>query len=304
MPVEIKLLRGFKNPINNENNSMSLLVKSDLDLKEHLISAEEKLRVSLNSIFQNYYSNHITYFYHKLQVLYENKKEHLCSKTYFTDIGNLKRDLNASLKETLRIAYGKKISHFVNVTIRLNDHVIELSQEEFKDLNLKLRSDLSKMNDKKALFVDYNNEDLIIPPPEQFRDGYKPKPLKKKEKNNSKPIKKETDDSLFIDDDDDENAKKTVNVKPSKKALAYDCLFIDDDNDENAKKAVNVKPLKKKPKKPKKTVNIKPLENNNSSDSPVINNDDDDELIMRLNDELDRLNEIHGNWCDHGRWFN
>ena len=39
MPVEIKPLKGFENPINNESNTLSLLVKSDYGLNEHLWQA-------------------------------------------------------------------------------------------------------------------------------------------------------------------------------------------------------------------------------------------------------------------------
>ena len=53
MTVQIKLLRGFKNYINNEFNTMSFLVKSDLELKEHLSNAREKLLVSLTNIMDN-----------------------------------------------------------------------------------------------------------------------------------------------------------------------------------------------------------------------------------------------------------
>ena len=36
MSVEIKPLKGFSNPINNESSTLSLLVKSDYGLNEHL----------------------------------------------------------------------------------------------------------------------------------------------------------------------------------------------------------------------------------------------------------------------------
>ena len=229
MTVQIKLLKGFRNFVNNEMNTLSLLVKSDLVLRNRLSNAHEKILTSLTCILENFDSNIVIFFYHKLSVIYENKMEYLCTKNYYTDLGQLVSSLDSSIEEIIKMTYGEFRSHFVNVTIKLNDgdNVYELSQKEFKDLNLKLRSALSKMNEEEDLFNDYNNEDNIIPPPKQFRDGYKPKTLKKKEK--------ETNESLFIDDDDDEN------VKPIKK---------------KPKKTVNIKPIKKKPKK---TVNIKPI---------------------------------------------
>ena len=233
MTVQIKLLKGFRNFVNNEMNTLSLLVKSDLVLRNHLSNAYEKILTSLTCILENFDSNIVIYFYHKLSVIYENKMEYLCTKNYYTDLGQLKSSLDSSIEEVIKMTYGKFQSHFINVTIKLNDDdIYELSQKEFKDLNLKLRSALSKMNEEEYLFHDYNNEDNIIPPPKQFRDGYKPKPLKKKEK--------VTDDSLFMDYDDNENvkpikkkSKKTVNIKPIKKS----------DNVKPIKKSNNVKPI-------------------------------------------------------------
>ena len=57
MTVQIKPLKGFKNPINNEKNTLSLLVKSDFKLQEHISKAREKLLVSLTNIIGNYDSN-------------------------------------------------------------------------------------------------------------------------------------------------------------------------------------------------------------------------------------------------------
>ena len=229
MTVQIKLLKGFKNLINNESNTLSLLVKSDLVLRNHLSNAHEKILTSLTSILENFDSNIVIYFYHKLSTVYENKMDYLCTKDYYyTDLDQLVSSLDSSIEEIIKMTYGKFKSHFINVTIKMNDcdNVYELSQKDFNDLNLKLRSALSKMNEEEDLFNDYNNEDNIIPPPKQFRDGYKPKPLKKKPKKtvNIKHIKK--DDSLFIDDDEDENVKpikKSNNVKP----INDDSLFID-----------------------------------------------------------------------------
>ena len=233
MTVQIKLLKGFKNFVNDEFNTLSLLVKSDLVLRHHLSNAYEKILTSLTCILENFDSNIFIHFYHKLSTIYENKMEYLCTKNYHTDLDQLISNLDTSIEEVIKMTYGKFQSHFINVTIKLNDddNVYELKPKEFKDLNLKLRSELSKMNKEEDLFNDSNNEDYIIPPPKQFRDGYKPKPLKNKEK--------ETDDSLFMDYDDNENVKptkkkpkKTVNIKPIKKSnnvkpINDDSLFID-----------------------------------------------------------------------------
>ena len=237
MTVQIKLLKGFKNPINNEMNTLSLLVKSDLNLKEHLSKAKEKLLTALTCIMEAYNQNYIIYFYHKLQVIYENKTEYLSTKAYLTNSCNLKRDLNSSVEEVLKMTYGKKTSHFVNLRIKLNDDVIELSKDELSNLNWKIRSNISKMNNEEILFVNDNV-----------------KQIKKNEKETSvKPIKKAIDDSLFIDEDNIKPIKK--NEKNNKKVHIVepidDSLFIDDEE--------NVKPFKKN----KKVDIVKRIKKNN-----------------------------------------
>ena len=259
MTVQIKPLKGFKNPINDEMNTLSLLVKSDLDLKEHLSKAKEKLLTALTCIMENYNSNYIIYFYHKLQVLYENKTEYLSTKSYFTDLGNLRRDLNSSIEEVLKMTYGKKTSHFVNVTIKLSDDVIELSKDEFSNLNWKIRSNISKMNDEEILFVDNNNNKEPIK-----KDNDDVKTIKK-DNDDVKTIKKVNDasDSLFIDDNDVKPIKKNEkdnSVKPIKKAID-DSLFID--NEENVKpfkKNKKVDIVKRIKKNNKKVHIVKPIE--------------------------------------------
>ena len=283
MTVQIKPLKGFKNYLNNEFNTMSLLVKSDLELKEHLSNAREKLLVSLTNIMDNYNSSHIIYFYHKVQVLYGKKTEYLSTKASFTKSHTLKRDLNDSIKDLLKLAYGKLKSHFVNITILLNDKELNLSKDEFINLNWKIRSNLSKMDNKEPIFVDNNDIE------KKNKKVYAVKPIKKN--NNSSDSLFIDDDSLFIDE-----------VKPIKKNNnSSDSLFIDDDSlfiDE-------VKPIKK---------------NNNSSDSLFIDDDSlfiDEVKPIKKNKKVDDVKQIKKNnkcnkplfiddyskWCDHGKWF-
>ena len=193
MTVQIKPLKGFKNYLNNEFNTMSLLVKSDLELKEHLSNAREKLLVSLTNIMDNYNSSHIIYFYHKVQVLYGKKTEYLSTKACFTKSHTLKRDLNDSIKDLLKLAYGKLKSHFVNITILLNDKELNLSKDEFINLNWKIRSNLSKMdNSSDSLFID--DDSLFIDEVKTIKKNKKVDDVKQIKKNNkcNKP--------LFIDD--------------------------------------------------------------------------------------------------------
>ena len=112
MIVQIKPLKGFKNYINGEHNTLSLLIKSDCELQEHLSNAREKLLTSLASIIDHYNSNHEVYFYHKLQVLNGRRSDFLKTRAYKTKLDSIKIDLNASIEDLLRIAHGKFVSHF------------------------------------------------------------------------------------------------------------------------------------------------------------------------------------------------
>ena len=276
MAVQIKPLKGFKNHINNEFNTMSLLVKSDLELKEHLSNAREKLLVSLTNIMDNYDSSYIIYFYHKVQVLYGKKTEYLSTKACFTKSHTLKRDLNDSIKDLLKLAYGKLKSHFVNITILLNDKELNLSKDEFINLNWKIRSNLSKMDNKEPIFVDNNDIE------KKNKKVHAVKPIKKN--NNSSDSLFIDDDSLFIDEVKPIKKNKKANVvkqikKNNNSSDSSDSLFIDDDSlfiDE-------VKPVKKN----KKANVVKQIKKkNNSSDSS-------DSLFI----------DNYSEWCDHGKWF-
>ena len=133
MTVQIKPLKGFKNYINGEHNTLSLLIKSDCKLQEHLSNAREKLLTSLTNIIDHYNSNsnYEVYFYHKLQVLNGRRSDFLKTRAYKTKLDSIKIDLNASLENLLRIAHGEFVSHFVNITILLNDEGLELSKAWF-----------------------------------------------------------------------------------------------------------------------------------------------------------------------------
>ena len=54
MRVQIKPLKGFENYLNGENNTLSLLVKSNHELNEHLRESKQKLLISLTSIINHY----------------------------------------------------------------------------------------------------------------------------------------------------------------------------------------------------------------------------------------------------------
>ena len=58
MTVQLKVLKGFR------QNSLSMIVKSDYELMDHLINAKEKLLAALNKIIDHYQLE--IYFYHKI----------------------------------------------------------------------------------------------------------------------------------------------------------------------------------------------------------------------------------------------
>ena len=112
MTVQIKLLKGFKNPINHEKNTLSLLVKSDCKLQEHISSSREKLLTSLTCIIKHYKNkNCIAHFYHKLQISNNGKTTYPKTKLYKTTLDSI--NLDTSIENLLRVANGNKFdSHF------------------------------------------------------------------------------------------------------------------------------------------------------------------------------------------------
>ena len=194
MTVQIKPLKGFKNPLNHELNTLSLLVKSNYNLQEHLSNAKEKILISLNCIMDYYESGQEIYFYHKIQIPYGYKKEYLKSRRYKSSLDSLKVDLNNSLESLISFVPSKFDSHFINVIIIMDNETIELSADKFSKLNWIIRSKLTKIN----------NEDL----------HFDEEPLEKI------PINMNNKLSLFIDDNGyDQFEKNPINNDPFEKAI-------------------------------------------------------------------------------------
>ena len=154
MTVQIKPLKGFKNHYNHEHNTLSLLVKSNYDLQEHLSNAKKKLLISLTSIMDHYKSGQEIYFYHKLQVSKGRRTDYLKTKRYKSSLNSLKVDLNNSLESLISFPPSKFVSHFINVIIVIDNETIELSDDKFHELNHIIRSKLSNINNNKLSFVD------------------------------------------------------------------------------------------------------------------------------------------------------
>ena len=159
MTVQIKALKGFKNYYNNEYNTLSLLVKSDYDLLEHLSKAKEKLLISLTSIIDHYKNAQEIHFYHKLQSSLGRRREYLTTKRYNTSLNSLKADLDDSIKNLISIALSKFDSHFINIIIVKNNETIELNDNKFNELNNIIRCKLTHINNKGSSFIDDDDDD-------------------------------------------------------------------------------------------------------------------------------------------------
>ena len=153
MPVEIKPLKGFSNPINNESSTLSLLVKSDYELNEHLHKSKKKLLISLTSIINHLKDAKEFYYYHKLEVPYLGKSNY--SRTRYYKISNsLERDLNDSIKDVIRLSPNVFYSHFVNIVLKKNNEVLKLKLDNFLELNHIIRYAISNKKKYKYLFLD------------------------------------------------------------------------------------------------------------------------------------------------------
>ena len=152
MTVQIKPLRGFSNPINNESNTLSLLVKSDYDLYEHLSKAKGKLISSLTCILNHFKDSEIN-FYHKIQI--KNKKDsiYMTTKCYKSSLNSLKRDIDDSMKYAIDICPNSYMSHFVNIFAKKDGNTIMLNNDKFNELNHIIRSSISHINNDQYLLV-------------------------------------------------------------------------------------------------------------------------------------------------------
>ena len=156
MSVQIKPLKGFKNHLNGENNTLSLLIKSDYELSKHLLESKQKLSISLTSIINHYKNVQKIHFYHKLQIPLMNKSDYITTKWYELSFNSLKMNLDDSFKNLISMCKKPFCSHFINVIIEKDDNVMKLSDEKFQKINHIIRTSLSKINNKKPSFVDDN----------------------------------------------------------------------------------------------------------------------------------------------------
>ena len=143
MPVEIKPLKGFSNPINNESNTLSLLVKSDYELYEHLNESRNKLISSLNSIL-NYFKDSDIKFYHKVQIpLKFNINTFITSRCYKLSFDSIKVTIDNSLKDVIESCPNSFTSHFINIFVKKNGDTIILNNDKFIEVNHIIRDAIS-----------------------------------------------------------------------------------------------------------------------------------------------------------------
>ena len=171
MVVQIKVLKGFNGPTNDEHNSLSLLVKSNYKLIDHVSNAKEKLLIALTKIIDRY--NLEIYFYHKLHVPWFGVHYYLSTKRY--KLINPKLDLEDSSKELISIGYSKFKSHFINFIIIKDGTTLKISNDEYTKISNIIMNESIKINtmnnnkvtlfidekasNKKSLFVDEDDED-------------------------------------------------------------------------------------------------------------------------------------------------
>ena len=153
MSVQIKPLKGFKNHINNETNTLSLLVKSDYELREHLNESKQKLLISLTSIINHLKEAQEIYFYHKLEIPFKRDFDYIRTRCYKVSSNTLKRDIDDSFKNVIRLCSNSFKSRFVNVFAKKNGNTILLNNNEFIELNHIIRNAISNINIYE--FVDY-----------------------------------------------------------------------------------------------------------------------------------------------------
>ena len=156
MTVQLKPLKGFSNPINNESNTLSLLVKSDYGLNEHLQKSKQKLLNSLTSIINHLKDAQEIHFYHKLEIpsFYKGRLDYPRTRFYKISSNSLERDLDDSFKDVIRLCSNRFNSHFVNVVAKKNNEVLKLNDGKFYELNHIIRSSISNINNNQYLFVD------------------------------------------------------------------------------------------------------------------------------------------------------
>ena len=143
MPVEIKPLKGFSNPINNESNTLSFLVKSDYELYEHLNESRNKLISSLNSIL-NYFKDSDIKFYHKVQIpLKFNNNTFITSRCYKLSFDSIKVTIDNSLKDVIESCPNSFTSHFINIFVKKNGDTIILNNDKFIEVNHIIRDAIS-----------------------------------------------------------------------------------------------------------------------------------------------------------------
>ena len=153
MTVQIKPLRGFSNPINGESNTLSLLVKSDYELYEHLNESRNKLILSLNSIL-NYFKYSDIKFYHKVQIPSKPKNTFIKSRCYKLSFDSIKVTIDNSLKDVIESCPNSFTSHFINIIVKEDGDTMILNNDKFIKVNYAIRSAINNNH-----MYDFSNDD-------------------------------------------------------------------------------------------------------------------------------------------------
>ena len=155
----MKILQGYENSYSNEENSVSIEIKTDLDLNIYLKNAIKKVDTLYNimSDFTKKYKEII--FYHTFR-LGHNDKDYLKNVTryknvlyekspkYTADGDNLKYQLQKSLNFLVNeLKYlgdsGWYGDHFINIMMKNNDTIVHVEDDERQKIKKKIKKHLN-----------------------------------------------------------------------------------------------------------------------------------------------------------------
>ena len=201
MVVQVKVLKAFSGPTNYDHSSISFLVKSDYNLKEHINNAKEKLLKAMTKILENYkLEDHDVTFYHKLQVQDINKNIYLKTKRY--ELTNPKAALEDSSKELIAKGYANFKSHFINIIIKKDGIQYRMGTEEFSQICNTIMNDCININktnnDKSSIFEDDTKEALFVDTTKKSRFDTYIKNIRSEEKRQRSRFKKQNERYLEI----------------------------------------------------------------------------------------------------------
>ena len=154
MNVSIKILKPYNHPLNGEESTLSLLVKSSLATEQHFQGMRRKFELLLREL-SNMYPKCKIVFYHKISLANKfDVWEFQYSKTCIVDTKKLKRVIDDSMRDEIELLRHPKIlSHFINLKIE-EDEIIRLDEKRFEKIKRHIGNKLSRIDLDSLFFVD------------------------------------------------------------------------------------------------------------------------------------------------------